>query len=146
MAIEAYVYDAIRTPRGKGKASGALYEVKPIDLLTNLMEAIKERNDLDTSRIEDLIVATGEPVNEQGQNIAKTAVTYSSWDNVTTGSQLHRYCAGGLDAVNIAAVAIIIAVCIEMGKDTFKSDYGSCSLNSANPISNSSISLALRSN
>ena len=106
MATEAYIYDAIRTPRGKGKASGALYEVKPIDLLTNLMEALKDRNDLDTSRIEDLIIATGEPVNEQGQNIAKTAVTYSSWDNVTTGAQIHRYCAGGLDAVSMAAARI----------------------------------------
>ncbi len=106
MATEAYIYDAIRTPRGKGKASGALYEVKPIDLLANLMEALKDRNDLDTSRIEDLIIATGEPVNEQGQNIAKTAVTYSSWDNVTTGAQIHRYCAGGLDAVSMAAARI----------------------------------------
>jgi acetyl-CoA C-acetyltransferase len=107
MAIQAYIYDAIRTPRGKGKAGGALNEVKPIDLLANLMESMKERNDLDTSRIEDLIVATGEPVNEQGQNIAKTAVTYSSWDNITTGSQLHRYCAGGLDAVNMAAAKVM---------------------------------------
>lgn len=107
MATEAYIYDAIRTPRGKGKAGGGLYEVKPIDLVTNLMEAMKERNDLDTSRVEDLIIATGEPVNEQGQNIAKTAVTYSSWDNVTTGSQLHRYCAGGLDAVNMAAAKVL---------------------------------------
>ena len=106
MATEAYIYDAIRTPRGKGKASGALYEVKPIDLLANLMEALKDRNDLDTSRIEDLIIATGEPVDEQGQNIAKTAVTYSSWDNVTTGAQIHRYCAGGLDAVSMAAARI----------------------------------------
>ena len=107
MVTQAYIYDAIRTPRGKGKVGGALYEVKPIDLLTNLMEAMKERNDLDTSRVEDLIVATGEPVNEQGQNIAKTAVTYSSWDNVTTGAQLHRYCAGGLDAVNMAAAKVM---------------------------------------
>lgn len=107
MATEAYIYDAIRTPRGKGKAGGGLYEVKPIDLVTNLMEAMKDRNDLDTARVEDLIIATGEPVNEQGQNIAKTAVTYSSWDNVTTGSQLHRYCAGGLDAVNMAAAKVL---------------------------------------
>ena len=107
MATEAYIYDAIRTPRGKGKAGGSLYEVKPIDLITNLLEAIKQRNDLDTRRVEDLIIATGEPVNEQGQNIAKTAITYSSWDNVTTGAQLHRYCAGGLDAVNLAAAKVM---------------------------------------
>ena len=107
MAQEAYIYDAIRTPRGKGKAGGSLYEVKPIDLLANLLEAMKQRHDLDTRRVEDVIIATGEPVNEQGQNIAKTAITYSSWDDVTTGAQLHRYCAGGLDAVNIAAAKVM---------------------------------------
>ena len=107
MATQAYIYDAIRTPRGKGKVDGSLYEVKPIDLLTNLLEAMKQRNALDTSRVEDVIIATGEPVNEQGQNIAKTAITYSSWDNITTGAQLHRYCAGGLDAVNLAAAKVM---------------------------------------
>ena len=103
----AYIYDAIRSPRGKGKAGGGLNEVKPIDLLTNLMEALKANHNLDTSAIDDVIIATGEPVGEQGQNIAKTAITYSSWDNVTTGSQLHRYCAGGLDAVNLAAAKVM---------------------------------------
>ena len=95
MATDALIYDAIRTPRGKGKAGGALYEVKPIDLLTNLLEAMKARHDLDTSRVEDVIVATGEPVDEQGQNIAKAALIYSSWDDITVGAQLHRFCAGG---------------------------------------------------
>jgi acetyl-CoA C-acetyltransferase len=106
MTTEAYIYDAIRTPRGKGKAGGSLYEVKPIDLITNLLESMKERNELDTSKVEDLIVATGEPVNEQGMNIAKTALVYSSWDDITTGAQLHRYCAGGLDAMNTAAMKV----------------------------------------
>jgi acetyl-CoA C-acetyltransferase len=110
MAQEAYIYDAIRTPRGKGKAGGSLYEVKPIDLLCNLLEALKQRNDLDTSRVEDLLIATGEPINEQGMNIAKTAITYSSWDDVTTGAQLHRYCAGGLDAVNLAAAKVMAGI------------------------------------
>ena len=107
MAQEAYIYDAIRTPRGKGKAGGSLYEVKPIDLLATLLEAMKERNALDTAHVDDVIIATGEPVNEQGQNIAKTAITYSSWDDVTTGAQLHRYCAGGLDAVNLVAAKVM---------------------------------------
>lgn len=112
MTTEAYIYDAIRTPRGKGKpgapgrAAGSLYEVKPVDLVTNLLEALKERNQLDTRCVDDVILATGEPVDEQGQNIAKTALVYSSWDDVTTGAQLHRYCAGGLDAVNIAAMKV----------------------------------------
>ena len=112
MTTEAYIYDAIRTPRGRGKAGapgkpgGSLYEVKPIDLVTNLLEAMKTRNNLDTTQVDDLILATGEPVNEQGQNIAKTALVYYSWDDVTTGAQLHRYCAGGLDAVNLAAMKV----------------------------------------
>ena len=106
MATDALIYDAIRTPRGKGKAGGALYEVKPIDLLTNLLEAMKTRHDLDTSRVEDVIIATGEPVDEQGQNIAKAALIYSSWDDITVGAQLHRFCAGGLDAVNLAAAKV----------------------------------------
>ncbi|MCP5090011.1 MAG: acetyl-CoA C-acetyltransferase [Gammaproteobacteria bacterium] len=112
MTTEAFIFDAIRTPRGRGKAGapgkagGSLYEVKPIDLVTNLLEAVKSRNDLDTRKVDDVILATGEPVGEQGQNIAKTALVYSSWDDVTTGAQLHRYCAGGLDAVNLAAMKI----------------------------------------
>ena len=106
MSNQAYIYDAIRTPRGRGRAGGSLYEVKPIDLVTNLLEALKTRHDLDTRRVEDFILATGEPVDEQGQDLAKTALTYSSWDDVTTGAQLHRYCAGGLDAVNMAAAKV----------------------------------------
>lgn len=106
MAQDALIYDAIRTPRGKGKSGGALYEVKPIDLLTGLLETMKNRHELDTSRVEDLIVATGEPVDEQGQDIAKAALIYSSWDDVTVGAQLHRFCAGGLDAVNLAAAKV----------------------------------------
>ena len=107
MSNDAFIYDAIRTPRGKGKPGGGLYEVKPIDLVTNLLEEMKSRHDLDTTQVEDVMLATGEPVNEQGQNIAKTALVYSSWDDVTVGAQLHRYCAGGLDAVNTIAMKIM---------------------------------------
>ena len=103
---DAFIYDAIRTPRGKGKQGGSLYEVKPIDLVTNLLEEMKERLNLDTTKVEDLILACGEPVKEQGQNIAKAALVYSSWDDITTGAQLHRFCAGGLDAVNMAAAKV----------------------------------------
>ena len=107
MSNDAFIYDAIRTPRCKGKPGGGLYEVKPIDLVTNLLEEMKSRHDLDTTQVEDVVLATGEPVNEQGQNIAKTALVYSSWDDVTVGAQLHRYCAGGLDAVNTIAMKIM---------------------------------------
>jgi len=107
MSNDAFIYDAIRTPRGKGRPGGGLYEVKPIDLVTNLLEEKKLRHNLDTTQVEDVVLATGEPVNEQGQNIAKTALVYSSLDDVTTGAQLHHYCAGGLDAVNTIAMKIM---------------------------------------
>jgi len=106
MASEAYIFDAIRTPRGKGKPGGGLYEVKPLDLIANLLNAMKERNNLDPALVEDMILATGEPVNEQGQNIAKTALIYAGWADETTGAQLHRYCAGALDACNNAAAKV----------------------------------------
>ncbi len=102
----AFIFDAIRTPRGKGKAGGGLYEVKPVDLVKNLLDAMQARNKLDPAAVEDLILATGEPVNEQGQNIAKTALVYAGWSDLTTGAQLHRYCAGALDAVNNAAAKV----------------------------------------
>ncbi|MBK8308757.1 MAG: acetyl-CoA C-acetyltransferase [Gammaproteobacteria bacterium] len=106
MAEAAFIFDAIRTPRGKGKPGGSLYEVKPIELLVTLLEAMKTRNDLDTARVDDLLIACGEPVGEQGQDIARTAINYSSWDDATAGAQLHRFCAGGLDAVNMAAAKV----------------------------------------
>jgi acetyl-CoA C-acetyltransferase len=105
--MDALIFDARRTPRGKGKKGGQLYEVKPIDLLANVMRDIQQRHALDTSLVDDLIVATGEPVGEQGQNIAKTAVTYCDWHPHTTGMQIHRYCAGGLEAVNIGAAKVM---------------------------------------
>ncbi len=103
---QAFIFDAIRTPRGRGKAGGGLYEVKPVDMVKNLLDAMQTRNKLDPSAVEDLILATGEPVNEQGQNIAKTALIYAGWSEVTTGAQLHRYCAGALDAVNNCAAKV----------------------------------------
>lgn len=102
----AFIFDAIRTPRGRGKAGGGLYEVKPVDMVKNLLDAIQTRNKLDPAAVEDMILATGEPVNEQGQNIAKTALVYAGWSQETTGAQLHRYCAGGLDACNNAAAKV----------------------------------------
>lgn len=104
---QAYIFDAIRTPRGRGKAGGGLYEVKPVDMVKNLLDAIQVRNNIDPATVEDLILATGEPVNEQGQNIAKTSLVYAGWAQETTGAQLHRYCAGALDAVNNAAAKVI---------------------------------------
>ncbi|GAB3273185.1 acetyl-CoA C-acetyltransferase [Parahaliea aestuarii] len=107
MTQDAYIYDAIRTPRGRGKPGGGLYEVKPVDLVRNLLLAMRDRHDLSEERVEDVLLATGEPVKEQGQNIAKTALVYSGWHQATVGAQLHRYCAGGLDAVNTLAMKVM---------------------------------------
>jgi acetyl-CoA C-acetyltransferase len=107
MTQEAYIYDAIRTPRGKGKADGSLYEVKPVTLLGDLLNTLQERNDLDTSQVEDIIMGCVTPLGDQGGDIAKTAALYAGWDDVVAGFQLNRFCASGLEAVNLAAMKII---------------------------------------
>lgn len=104
---EAYIYDAIRTPRGKGKKDGSLYTVQPIDLAISQLNAIKERNDLDTTYVEDLILGCVTPVDEQGFNIAKTAAMTAGYPDTTAGVTLSRYCASGLEAVNQAAAYIM---------------------------------------
>lgn len=107
MPRDAYIFDAIRTPRGKGKKDGSLYEVKPVTLLSGLLKALEERNNLDTSHVEDLIIGCVTPVGEQGGNIAKTAALYAGWHDMVSGFQLNRYCASGLEAVNLAAMKIL---------------------------------------
>ncbi len=104
---EAYIFDAVRTPRGRGKKGvGSLYESKPIDLLVTLFNALKERNNLDTSQVEDVILGCVTPVGDQGGNIAKLAPQYAGWDLSVPGFQLNRFCASGLEATNLAAMKI----------------------------------------
>lgn len=103
---EAYIYDALRTPRGKGRKNGAFYEVKPVDLLTTVLHALQERYNLDTSQVDDALIGCVTPVGDQGFNIAKTALLYAGWDDSVGGMQINRYCASGLDAVNLAAMKI----------------------------------------
>ena len=100
---EAYIIDAIRTPRGKGKKDGSLYEVKPITLLTTLLNELKERHQLDTSKVDDIVLGCVTPIGDQGANIAKTAAIAAGWDNDVAGVQINRFCASGLEAVNMAA-------------------------------------------
>ena len=100
---EAFVYDAIRTPRGRGKASGSLHEVKPITLLTGVLKELQKRHDLDTSQVDDVVMGCVTPVGEQGSCIAKTAALAAGWDFRASGVQLNRFCASGLEAVNMAA-------------------------------------------
>lgn len=104
MTTDAYVYDAVRTPRGKGKASGALHTVKPVDLVTGLMDAVRERNpELDTAGIDDVVLGCVGQVGDQGGVIARTAANAAGLAETVAGTTLNRYCGSGLEAVNQAA-------------------------------------------
>ncbi|WP_444903319.1 acetyl-CoA C-acetyltransferase [Microbulbifer sp. CnH-101-E] len=106
MPSEAYIYDAIRTPRGKGKPSGALHEVKPITLLSNLLRELQQRSQLDTARVDDVVMGCVTPVGEQGADIAKVATLGAGWDWDIGGVTLNRFCASGAEAVNLAAAKV----------------------------------------
>ena len=103
---EAYIYDALRTPRGKGKRSGALYEVKPVDLLSVALDALRERTQLDPAVVDDTLIGCVTPTDDQGYNIAQAALLQSGWGQSSGSLQLNRYCASGLEAVNLAAMKI----------------------------------------
>lgn len=106
MPHHAYIYDAVRTPRSKGKKDGSLYEVKPIDLGAGLLKGLQARHDLDTSYVDDVVMGCVGPVGEQGSDVAKMIVQNAGWDESVAGVQLDRFCASGLEAVNIAAQKI----------------------------------------
>ncbi|MFQ3226645.1 MAG: acetyl-CoA C-acetyltransferase [Arenicella sp.] len=106
MSNTAYIYDAVRTPRSKGKTDGTLHEVKPIDLGAGLFRELQQRNDLDTSYVDDVIMGCVSPVGEQGSDIAKMIVQNAGWDESVAGVQLNRFCASGLEAVNSAAAKV----------------------------------------
>ncbi|MBZ9667238.1 acetyl-CoA C-acetyltransferase [Pseudomonas sp. LMG 31766] len=103
---EAYIFDAVRTPRGKGKKDGALYSVKPVQLVAGLLNALQTRNDLDTSQVDDIVLGCVTPVGDQGADIAKTAALVADWDVCVAGVQLNRFCASGLEAVNMGAMKV----------------------------------------
>jgi acetyl-CoA C-acetyltransferase len=104
---ECYVYDAVRTPRGKGKTSGSLHEVPSLELATQVLKALRERNHLDTSKVDDVILGCVEPVREQGANIGRVAVLNADYAESVAGVQINRFCASGLEAVNMAAAQIM---------------------------------------
>ena len=103
MTTEAYIYDAIRTPRGKGKRDGGLHEVKPVNLLAGVLTELQRRNGFDTAAIDDVVMGVVSPVGEQGSVIAKVAALKAGWDFRASGVQINRFCASGLEAVNMAA-------------------------------------------
>ena len=103
---EALIFDALRTPRGKGKADGALYSVKPVNLLAGLLNALQRRTELDTSQVDDIVLGCVTPVGDQGADIAKTAALVADWDISVAGVQINRFCASGLEAVNLGAMKV----------------------------------------
>jgi acetyl-CoA C-acetyltransferase len=104
MVTEAFVYDAIRTPRGRGKQTGSLHEVKPISLVVGLITEIQRRNPgLDPARIEDVVLGVVSPIGDQGAVIARTAAMAAGLTTSGAGVQVNRFCASGLEAVNLAA-------------------------------------------
>jgi acetyl-CoA C-acetyltransferase len=106
MTAEAYIFDSIRTPRGRGKASGALSGTPAIDLITGLLRELQGRNALDTSQVDDVLLGCVTPVGEQGADIARTAVLCAGWDVDVPGMQINRFCASGLETVNLAAAKV----------------------------------------
>ncbi len=106
MTNHAYIYDAVRTPRSKGKKDGSLHEIKPIDLGAGLLQGLQARHDLDTSYVDDVVMGCVTPIGEQGSDVAKMIVQNAGWDESVAGVQLDRFCASGLEAVNIAAQKI----------------------------------------
>ena len=104
MAEEAFIYEAIRTPRGRGKANGSLHGVKPVSLVTGLLDELQTRNsEMDPALIDDVILGCVSPVGDQGADIAKTAAIAAGLPDTVAGTQINRFCASALEAVNMAA-------------------------------------------
>ena len=104
---EAYIYDACRTPRGKGKSDGALHEVTALNLASGILRAIRDRNNLDTSLVDDVVMGVVSPTREQGSDIARVAVINADFAETVAGVQINRFCASGLEAVNMAAAQVM---------------------------------------
>ena len=104
---DCFVYDTVRTPRGKGKKDGALHEVTALELATQALRAIRDRNNLDTNIVDDVVLGCVDPVGEQGSNIARIAVLNADYADSVAGVQINRFCASGLEATNMAAAQVM---------------------------------------
>ncbi|MDH4047032.1 MAG: acetyl-CoA C-acetyltransferase [Gammaproteobacteria bacterium] len=104
---DAFIYDHVRSPRGRGRNNGSLHEVTPVDLASQVLASLRDRNNLDTSMVDDVILGCVSPVGEQGAVIARSAVLNADYDQSVPGKQLNRFCASGLEAVNTAAAQIM---------------------------------------
>lgn len=104
---DAYIFDHVRSPRGRGRANGSLHEVTPVDLSAQILAALRDRNDLDTSYVDDVVFGCVTPVGEQGSNIARSAVLNADYALNVPGKQINRFCASGLEAINSAAAQVM---------------------------------------
>jgi acetyl-CoA C-acetyltransferase len=104
---DAYIFDAVRTPRGRGKSDGSLHEATALHLATSVLQAVRDRNQLDTSLVDDVVLGVVSPVGEQGSVIARTAVLNADYAETVAGVQINRFCASGLEAVNMAAAQVM---------------------------------------
>ena len=104
---EAFIYDALRTPRGRGKSDGALHEVSTLSLAASALEALRDRNKLDTHLVDDVVMGCVDPVGEAGGDIARAAALTAGYGDHVPGVQINRFCASGLDAVNFAAAQVM---------------------------------------
>jgi acetyl-CoA C-acetyltransferase len=104
---DAFIYDAVRTPRGKGKKDGSLHQIPPIQLLKNLYDALQTRNQLDTSQVDDVVLGIVTPVGEQGSDLARVSALYAGWNERVAGVTQNRFCASGLESVNLAAMKVM---------------------------------------
>ncbi len=104
---DAFIYDHVRTPRGRGKVDGSLHEVTALNLASQALGAIKSRNELDTALVDDVVMGVVDPVGEAAADIARTAALVAGYGDSVAGVQINRFCASGLDAVNFAAAQIM---------------------------------------
>ena len=104
---EAYIYDHVRSPRGRGKSDGSLHAITPINLASQVLASLRDRNDLDTSLVDDVVLGCVAPVGEQGADIARIAVLDAAYAQSVAGKQINRFCASGLEAVNTAAAQVM---------------------------------------
>ena len=103
---DVFIYDHVRTPRGKGRPDGALHEIPPVQLVTQVLEAVRDRSELDTALLDDVVIGCAQPVSEQGGVLARAAVLNADYSETVAAQQIHRFCASGLEAVNNVAAQI----------------------------------------
>jgi acetyl-CoA C-acetyltransferase len=104
---DAFIYDHVRSPRGRGKADGALHEVTALNLAAQVLGAVRDRNELDTGLVDDVVLGCVDPVGEAGGDIARAAALVAGYGDGVPGIQINRFCASGLDAINFAAAEIM---------------------------------------